>query len=89
MLRAAGMNDVRTIIAFDFGLRRIGVAAGDTLTRSAAPRAAIAVGARGPDWDAIARELRALLPQLLVVGAPYNVDGTTRGARARGARLRG
>ena len=77
MLCAAGMNDVQTVIAFDFGLRRIGIAAGDTLTRSATPRPAIAVGTHGPDWDAIARELRELLPKLLVVGAPYNVDGTS------------
>ena len=71
------MNDVRTVLAFDFGLRRIGIASGDTLTGTAAPRRAITVGTHGPDWDAIAREVRALLPKLLVVGAPYNVDGTS------------
>ncbi len=44
-------------LGFDFGLRRIGVASGDTLTRSAAPLAAITRGARGPDWPAIERLL--------------------------------
>jgi putative holliday junction resolvase len=85
MPRAPGMNDLRTVLAFDFGLRRIGIATGDTLTRSAAPRAAIAVGAHGPDWDAIAREVHAFLPKLLIVGAPYNVDGSS-GALAPAAR---
>lgn len=74
MRRAPGMNEIRCVIAFDFGLRRIGIAAGDTLTRAAAPRPAIDVGASGPDWTAIGREVRALQPSLLVVGAPYNVD---------------
>jgi putative Holliday junction resolvase len=78
------MNDVRTVLAFDFGLRRIGIASGDTLTRSACPRCAITVGTHGPDWDGIAREVRDLLPKLLVVGTPYNVDGTS-GALARAA----
>jgi len=85
------MNEIRCVIAFDFGLRRIGIAAGDTLTRSAAPRAAVAVGTRGPDWAAIAAEVQALNPALLVVGAPYNVDDSpgalTGAARAFAAEL--
>jgi putative Holliday junction resolvase len=70
------MNEVRCVIAFDFGLRRIGIAAGDTLTATAAPRPAILVGVHGPDWNAITREVQALAPELLIVGAPYNVDDT-------------
>lgn len=75
-----------TVVAFDFGLRRIGLAAGDTLTSTAAPLAAIAVSQSGPDWSSIERELRALHPRILVVGAPYNADGTA-GALAPAARL--
>jgi putative Holliday junction resolvase len=65
-----------TVIAFDFGLKRIGIAAGDTLTATAAPRPAATVTENGPDWIYISRELRAVQPRLLVVGAPYNVDGS-------------
>jgi putative holliday junction resolvase len=68
------MNEIHCVIAFDFGLRRIGIAAGDTLTRTASPRPAITVGAGGPDWNAIASVVHSLSPGLLVVGAPYNVD---------------
>jgi putative Holliday junction resolvase len=64
------------VLAFDFGLKRIGIASGDTLTREPAPRPAANSGDSGPDWDAIAREVRALAPQILVVGAPYNADGS-------------
>ena len=70
------MTRAQTVLAFDFGLKRIGIASGDTLTCTAAPRAAVAVGRAGPDWEGIAREVRALAPALLVVGAPYNADGS-------------
>ena len=79
------MSDIKTVLAFDFGLKRIGIAAGDTLTATAAPRPAAAVHHNGPDWDAIGREVRMLSPRQLVVGAPYNADGTP-GALAPAAR---
>jgi putative Holliday junction resolvase len=64
------------VLAFDFGLRRIGIASGDTLTGSAAPLVTVSCGPRGPDWDAIVAVLRRCEPQLLLVGAPYNDDGS-------------
>ncbi len=76
---------IYTVLAFDFGFKRIGLAAGDTLTRTAAPRPAVAVTQNGPDWGAVERELRALHPRVLVVGAPYNADGTP-GSMAPAAR---
>jgi putative Holliday junction resolvase len=79
------MTAPETVLAFDFGLKRIGIASGDSLTRSAAPRPAAISGTQGPDWLAITREVRALAPSRLVVGAPYNADGTegALGAQAR------
>jgi putative Holliday junction resolvase len=76
---------VEAILAFDFGLRRIGIAAGDTLTGTAAPRPAALATRAGPDWAVIGREVAALKPRRLIVGAPYNVDGTP-GALAPAAR---
>ncbi|HXB18320.1 MAG TPA: Holliday junction resolvase RuvX [Steroidobacteraceae bacterium] len=76
---------VKTVLAFDFGLKRIGIASGDTLTGSSAPRPAVRSGKSGPDWEAIGREIRALAPAELVVGAPYNADG---GEGALGERVR-
>ena len=78
---------VRIALAFDFGLKRIGIAAGDTLTSAAAPRPAVAVTARGPDWAAIDREVSALQPHLLIVGAPYNVDGSPGALNAAARRF--
>jgi putative Holliday junction resolvase len=85
MLEADKPHPVHTVLAFDFGLKRIGLAAGDTLTLTAAPLAAITVSQNGPDWGSIERQLRSLHPRLLVVGAPYNADGTP-GALAPAAR---
>jgi putative Holliday junction resolvase len=78
-------KQVETLLAFDFGLRRIGIAEGDTLTATAAPRPAALMTRSGPDWAAIAREVDALKPRRLIVGTPYNVDGTP-GALAPAAR---
>lgn len=79
------MTAAHTVLAFDFGLKRIGIASGDTLTRTAGPRTALEAGKAGPDWSAIEREVRALAPAVLVVGAPYNEDGS-EGALAAAAR---
>ena len=83
------MSAPKTLLAFDFGLKRIGIASGDTLTRSAAPRPAALAGATGPDWEQIAREVRALSPAALVVGAPYNVDGSEGALTAAARRFAG
>jgi putative Holliday junction resolvase len=70
------MSGAQTVLAFDFGLKRIGIASGDTVSRSAAPRPAVRVGRAGPDWERIGREVSALGPGLLIVGAPRHSDGS-------------
>ena len=66
-------------LAFDFGRRRIGVACGDTLSRTASPLGGIANTAAGPPWTIIDSLLRDWQPNLIVVGLPYNVDGSENG----------
>jgi putative Holliday junction resolvase len=65
-----------TIIAFDFGLRRIGVAVGQQVTNSANPLGAIGNGDDGPDWERIASLVREWQPARLIVGLPLHADGT-------------
>jgi putative holliday junction resolvase len=81
----------RVVLAFDFGQRRIGVACGDTVSRSAAPLDAVPVNAGGPRWELIDALLREWQPALAVVGLPYNVDGSdsamTQAARQFAAEL--
>ena len=72
----AGEEPVRVVIGFDFGLRRIGAARGDTLTRRATPLPPLDRTRAGPDWQRIDRYLADWQPALLVVGLPYNADGS-------------
>jgi putative Holliday junction resolvase len=65
-----------TIVAFDFGRRRIGVAVGQTVTTSASPAGVIDNGDRGPDFAGIARLIEEWRPARLVVGLPLNADGS-------------
>jgi len=64
------------VVALDFGLKRIGIASGDTLTRSARPRGAIGNGPQGPDWPALQKVIDDVRPARLAVGEPYNADGS-------------
>lgn len=63
------------ILAFDFGMKRIGVAVGQTLTRSATPLRTLDAKKGVPHWQAIDTLLTRWHPQALVVGIPTTMDG--------------
>lgn len=65
-----------TILAFDFGLRRIGVAVGQQVTASANPLTVVRNGNAGPDWHAIDALIEEWQPARIVVGMPMNADGS-------------
>jgi putative Holliday junction resolvase len=73
------------VLAFDFGRRRIGVACGDNVSRSASPLGGIKAGPQGPQWSGIETLIGEWRPAMLVVGLPYNADGS-EGAAAAAAR---
>ena len=81
-----------TIIAFDFGFRRIGVAVGQTLTGSANALAVVPFSNQ-PDWQKITGILSEWKPVALVVGLPLAADGgetdMSKGARRFGRQLEG
>ena len=68
-------RDHSIILAFDFGTRRIGVASGDTLTHTAHGLNTLEC-AKGIPWAAIDRIVADYLPARMIVGIPYNMDGT-------------
>tara|TARA_R110002096_G_scaffold154_30_gene1039 strand:- start:32227 stop:32652 length:426 start_codon:yes stop_codon:yes gene_type:complete len=70
------MPSPRTILAFDFGLRRIGVAVGQDVTGSASPLGVIANRDDGVDHVAIAALIKEWRPTGIVVGMPAHVDGS-------------
>ena len=61
-----------TLLAFDYGRRRIGVAVGNSLTGSARALETVAATDAGPDWTRIGALLEEWRPGRLVVGVPYN-----------------
>lgn len=64
-----------TILAFDFGLRRIGVAVGQQVTCSASALGTVGNGGDGPDWARIDAFIKEWQPARLVVGMPLMADG--------------
>jgi putative Holliday junction resolvase len=66
----------RTILSFDFGLRRIGVAVGQDVTGSASPLGVVKNSDDGPDTDRIEALIKEWRPTKLIVGMPFHADGT-------------
>jgi putative Holliday junction resolvase len=65
-----------TLLAFDFGLKRIGVAVGNTLLRRAQPLTIIEADTNEAKFAAIAALIEAWRPARCVVGLPCHPDGT-------------
>jgi putative Holliday junction resolvase len=63
-----------TWLGFDFGMRRIGVAVGQTATRTAGALVTVS-HAEQPDWQAITKLVQEWKPSGLVVGLPLDSDG--------------
>ena len=67
-------NDDRTVLAFDFGLRQIGVAVGNCLLGTSQPLSILKARDGQPDWEAVSALIAEWGPALLVVGDPLNMD---------------
>jgi putative Holliday junction resolvase len=67
---------LQTFLAFDFGLKRTGVATGNILTRSATPQPTIKAEGEAR-FPLIARRIQAWQPDALVVGVPFHPDGAS------------
>jgi putative Holliday junction resolvase len=65
-----------TILAFDFGFRRIGVAVGQDVTASASPLGSVANAENGVDHERIKALIAEWRPAKLVVGMPSHADGS-------------
>ncbi len=80
-----------TIICFDFGTSHIGVATGNTVTKTCTPQKAIVAKDGIPNETQLKKLVSDWRPSLFVVGLPLNMDGTeqlmTKRARKFGNRL--
>ena len=66
----------RTLLAFDYGTKRIGVAVGQELTRTATALTTLNNSANTIDWNAIDQLVTDWRPDAFVVGLPLNADGS-------------
>ncbi len=69
------MSTSRSILAFDYGTKSIGLAIGQELTGTASPLKAIKAKDGIPNWDDIERVLKEWQPDLIVVGLPLDLKG--------------
>lgn len=80
------------VLGFDFGLKRIGVATGNTRTGTSQGVSTVRAKSGRPDWPEVERLIGQWLPSTLVVGLPLNMDGSESGmavrARKFGAQVR-
>ena len=75
-LKASQVNNYKIAMAFDFGLKRIGLAVGQTLTKTAQPVHIFKADDGVPNWDTVSKYVNQWAPDVLVVGLPLNMDGT-------------
>ena len=66
----------QTLLCFDCGIKRIGTAVGQTITSTATALEIIKTINNKPDWNSITRLIDEWGPDLLIVGKPYQLDGS-------------
>ena len=83
----------QTLLGFDYGTKRIGVAVGQDISHSVTPLTTLTSQNDKPDWDAIGKLIAEWQPDRLVVGLPLHLDGSpqplTEKAQRFGNQLKG
>lgn len=70
------MLDTLRLLGFDFGLRHIGVASGQTFTKTAQALTSLKANNGQPDWEQVAALISSWKPDAIVVGLPLNMNDT-------------
>ena len=76
-----------TLLGFDFGSCKIGVAVGNNITGTATPVNTLGKVKNQPDWNGISRLIQEWCPQALVVGLPHQLDDTESEMAGRAKRF--
>jgi putative Holliday junction resolvase len=84
---------LQTLLGFDFGTQRIGVAVGQSITGTATALCTVNARSEQPDWGRILELIDDWRPDALVVGLPLHADGSdseiTRAVRKFAQQLEG
>lgn len=85
-------SHLQSFLAFDYGIKRTGVATGNRLLRTAQPRGTIRAEGEAR-WAPIAAQVNEWQPDAIVIGVPFHPDGAphenTGRARKFGRQLKG
>lgn len=68
-------NNEKIFLGFDFGMRNIGTAVGQLVTKTATPLKIILAKNGTPNWDEVGKLIKEWNPDALVVGIPFDMDG--------------
>lgn len=87
MPEAAGAEGYETLLAFDFGTRKIGIAIGNTLIRQARPLEILTPPTRAARFARVSELIQEWRPDRLVVGLPLASDGSEQYATLQARRF--
>jgi putative Holliday junction resolvase len=76
-------DSVLTVLCFDVGARRTGIAVGNSLSGGARPLGVLEIFEAGPDWPKLDAWMRDWMPNVLVVGNPLTQDGQSQPAQEK------
>lgn len=77
------MPESYTVMAFDFGTQKMGIAVGQSLIESTNPLALFPMKDGIPNWDALLKLIQQWQPTLFLVGLPLNMDDSESALSAR------
>ena len=69
-------KSIQTLLAFDFGMKHIGVAIGQSITKTASSLMTLSAQNGIPKWEQVEALIHQWRPQALIVGLPLNMDGS-------------
>ena len=80
-------DSVSIVLGFDYGTKRIGVAVGNSLTKSAQALEVISNTNSEQTWQQIAQLIQEWQPNFLIVGLPMHPDGAEHAMTAKAKRF--
>ena len=63
-----------SLLGFDFGSHKIGIAVGQTVTATASPLITLSYIKQKPDWNGIEKLISEWKPDTIIVGLPFQMD---------------
>ncbi|MBU3604213.1 Holliday junction resolvase RuvX [Polynucleobacter sp. AP-Kaivos-20-H2] len=81
------MHDALTVMAFDYGTRRVGVAVGNSVTKAGQALKTITAPSSDVLFQTIEKLLKEWQPNQLVVGRPVHPDGSSHAMTAKAVRF--